>query len=595
MAKIKVLPVYLKIPMTFWSYQRSLEIAGFAAVSPPLGLATVAAMLPEQFEPQKIVDMNVEKLKPEHFRDADIIFTSSMVIQQDSLDEVIDMAHHYGKQVVSGGPFPTSYPERNRKSDFIVAGEAELTIKPFLEDFVNGDAKRVYTPESVASRVKVPLAKNGKPLLVSTPSPRWDLLDLSRYSMASLQYSRGCPWNCEFCDITPLLGKIPRTKSSNQMIAEFDNLYNTGFRGTVFIVDDNFIGNKRKLMEFLPKLADWQRQRNYPFSLLTEASINLAWDKNKQLLENMVEAGFEEVFVGIESVNSKDIEAMDKRQNLKIHPLDAVLTMQKAGIGVKAGFIVGYDGQGPEVFEEIYNFVHEAGIPAAMVGMLIALKNTRLHTRLEKEGRLRMQISGDNTYNFSLNFEPKLADGFKEQDLIKGYKSLLNRLYGSGKDYYERCRTQRKHMGSGSNLTNADAERRRIFYRFLGDQLLRRRLNLETAKYLMGTLITKPSHFPTAVDDVIKYAHFEEITRESIKADDYKPKVNTLYENFVSEAEDIYLRYGMDLERAKKLVSKRAGRLVARAEKAYHSLHEDFRERADLVLDNLRSKLESFV
>jgi radical SAM superfamily enzyme YgiQ (UPF0313 family) len=604
---IKVLHIYPENPLTFWSYERSLKIAGKKAANPPLGLATVAAMLPEPFESQRIIDLNVEPLKPEHLREADLIFTSSMVVQQDSLDEIIDRAHFYGKPVVSGGPYPTSYLER-QKADFIVAGEAEQTLQPFLEDFVNGTAKKrkVYNPENVRDRINIPLIKNGKPSLIQTPVPRWDLLDLNNYAMAAVQYSRGCPFNCEFCDIINLFGRIPRTKSPEQMIEELNAIYNRGFRGTVFIVDDNFIGNKPNLNQFLPRLSQWQRQKGYPFSFITEASIDLAWKRNKDLLENMVNAGFSEVFIGIESPDPDDLKTMNKNQNLRLDPLEAVKKIQNAGLVVSAGFIIGNDGTKPGVFNNLYDFVQNAGIPTSMVGLLTALQNTQLHDRLKKERRLREDhISGSNTHHFSFNFEPQLPEGFTEESLIKSYQNLLERLYGDDKAYYDRCRNLQDHLKLTPHLKKADAEGKRIFFRFLKDQLLDRNLTWETAKYLIETLAKNPKYFPQAIGDAVKQQHFRHVTNESLRAEEYAPKVESWYENFVDEAKRIYAKYGIDLRDARDLiatvdfykasqrVSKRAEQLILKAEKAYHDLHEDFRKRATPVLEDLKNRLNN--
>lgn len=562
-------------------------------MNPPLGLATVLAMLPEdKFEPQRIIDLNVESLNDRLIEESDIVFTSSMNLQEDSQKEINDMARHYGKPVVAGGPFPTSYPERN-KADYIVAGEAEMTLLPLLEDLVNGTAKRrdIYTPKKVRDRIQIPLAKNGFPELSQTPVPRWDLVDLSQYVMASIQYSRGCPFNCEFCDITKLFGKITRTKSSEQMTQEINALYNAGFRGTLFFVDDNLIGNKSNLRKFLPELIQWQKERLYPYSILTQASMDLAWDNNQDILDGMVNAGFTQVFAGIESLDKEVIEAMKKSQNLKMPPLEAVRKIQNAGIEVMAGIIIGSDGEKPDVFENIYSFIQKAGIPVVMPGLLVPIQGTDLYSRLQREGRLRENQTNSNTHAFSLDFEPKLAKGFTEQDLIKGYKDFLIKV-NSDKAYYQRCRTLQKNRGNPvASLTKPDSEGRKAFARFLKHQLSGN-LTWETVKYLTETLVTDPGYFAQAAGDAMKQSHFKQITKEAIRADDYRPEINSWYNDFATEAGRIYERYGNDFQRARKLVSAKARKLVARAEKTYYSLHKDFRGKATNVLEDLKRRLQ---
>jgi len=305
MKRLRILPVYPKFPLTFWSYKIAVEYLGKAAIMPPTGLATVLAMLPEdEFEIHPIVDLNVEALENEQLRWCDMVFTSTMIVQEDSHQEVIERAHQMGKKVVAGGPFPTSYPERNSSADYLVTGEAEITLGAFIEDLLAAQPRPIYTEEEVrrSGRNRAELSRNGKPLIRSTPLPRWDLVRLDRYCSAAVQYSRGCPFDCEFCDITKLYGRDSRTKSSEQMIKEFEALHQIGFRGPLFIVDDNFIGNKTNVRQLLPVITDWQQKHKYPFNLFTEASMNLAWPGCEDILQGMIEAGFDEVFVGIESV-----------------------------------------------------------------------------------------------------------------------------------------------------------------------------------------------------------------------------------------------------------------------------------------------------
>jgi radical SAM superfamily enzyme YgiQ (UPF0313 family) len=592
MSKIKVLPVYPKFPLSFWSLDQALEISGKEALSPPLGLATVAAMLPEdQFEVQRIVDLNIEPLMDKYLENTDLVFVSSGLMQQKSHKDVIKRAHSKGKKVVIGGPYPTSYPDRNNEADYIIAGEAELTLQPFLEDLANGKPQRIYTPESVVGKETVSLTSEGKPNLNHTPIPRWDLLRLDQYSIAAVQYSRGCRFNCEFCDITQLFGRKPRGKDPDQMEGELEALYESGFRGEVFLVDDNILGNKNDLQKFLVRLKNWQKQRDHPFSFITQASVDLAWDSNNGILEDMVQAGVYKVFLGIESVEEEEIKLMRKGQNLKLSPLESVRRIQNAGINVAAGFILGTDGQKPDIFDKLYGFIQEAGIPFSMAGLLIALKNTDLHKRLDQEERLRPDNDhGGNTHAFSLNFEPRLAEGFSEKDLVRGYKDLLERLFDD-KAYYERCRVLQREIGPGAYLMRGDSENRRSFFRFLKHQLVDRNLTLEAAKYLGKTLFTNPRYFPQAVGDAVKQQHFKQITRESIKVDDYESTLESWHRRFIEGVEATYLDYSGNLPKAKQIIEKKANQLVSRAERAYERLHEDLRDSALPVLDELREKV----
>src|SRR3989344_4539740 len=434
MSRIKVLPVYPRFPTTFWGFQYALPYIGRKSSMPPTGLATVIAdpLLPkEHFEAQKIVDLNVEPLKDEHLDNADLVFVSSMLIQEPSHNEVVARAHSRGKRVVSGGPFPTTYPERTNGADFLIGGEAEVTLPVFLGDFLRGEAQKVYTEESVKGRSTAELTKTGKVSVTQTPLPRLDLLNLKSYSSAAIQYSRGCPFNCEFCDITKLFGREPRTKTPAQMVSELNALYDSGHRGSVFFVDDNFIGNRDNVRNLLPVVAEWQKQKSFPFQIFTEASMDLAWDSNKDILEGMARAGFDSVFLGIESTDPNVLKAMKKGQNTKLSQLESVRRIQKAGLEVMGGFIIGSDGERVEAPEELFKFIQEAGIPIAMPGLLTAIRGTDLYERLNDEGRIRGESKGNNTHFLGFNFEPQQD----ERELLEGYKGLISRLFDP-KNYY---------------------------------------------------------------------------------------------------------------------------------------------------------------
>lgn len=414
---MNILMVYPMYPDTFWSFKHALKFVSKKASFPPLGLLTVAALLPRNWN-KKLVDMNVEDLMDDAILWADIIFISAMSIQSESANEVITRCNKLNAKIAAGGPLFTSSPELYPNIDYLILNEAEITLPLFLKDLDNGQPKHKYTSENWAD-------------ITTTPLPDWDLVSINNYTSMNLQYSRGCPFDCDFCDITVLYGRKPRTKTKEQVIAELDALYFTGWRGPVFFVDDNFIGNKVKLKkEILPAIAEWMDKRKNPFYLNTEASINLADDDI--LLHQMAKAGFEAVFIGIESPNEKSLIECNKPQNINRDLIASVRKIQDAGLEVQGGFIVGFDNDHPKIFEELTSFIQQSGIVTAMVGLLNAPRGTKLEKRLENEGRLLKDFTGNNT-DFTINFIPKMDS----EKLLDGYKSILKTIY-SPKFFYER-------------------------------------------------------------------------------------------------------------------------------------------------------------
>lgn len=413
---MKVLMVNPEFPDTYWSFRHALPFERKRCAFPPLGLLTVSALLPKSWQ-RRLIDLNVRSLKSSEIAWADIVFVTGMLVQKESLHDVVRRCKAQGKRVVLGGPYVTTTIEDLPQADHIFVGEAETTLPQFIEDLERGEAKRTYQASE-------------RPPLSTTPVADFHLADLKRYSAMSVQYSRGCPFNCEFCDIIEIYGRVPRTKSNQQMIAELDALLRLGWRGTLFIVDDNFIGNKKNVRRLLPELAAWQKRNGYPFSLLTEASVNLADDD--ELLENMRQAGFHKVFLGIETPVEESLKEAQKSQN-RGNLLDSVGKIQSYGMEVMAGFIVGFDNDPEDVFERQINFIRESAIPLAMVGLLTALPDTQLWRRLEREGRLLGESSGNNT-NCSLNFVPKMDP----TRLIEGYQSIMRTIYSS-REYYARA------------------------------------------------------------------------------------------------------------------------------------------------------------
>lgn len=417
---MKILLVYPKYPETFWSFTYALKFISKKASLPPLGLLTVAAMLPREWE-VRLADKNVKSLSDRELRWADYVFVSAMSIQRESAESVIKRCRALGVKIIAGGPLFTSVPEEFGDVDHLVLNEAEITLPRFLDDLKQGNARHSYSSSEWAD-------------LATSPVPRFDLLDKGKYASMNIQYSRGCPFDCDFCNITVLYGRRPRTKSASQVIAEFESLYSLGWRGSLFIVDDNFIGNKSKLkQEILPAIIAWMEKRRHPFTLYTEVSINLSDDA--ELMRLMARAGFDQVFVGIESPNEESLAECSKLQNRNRDLIACVRKIQQAGIEVQAGFIVGFDKDPDSIFDRLIAFIQESGIVTAMVGLLNAPHGTKLYHRMKEEGRLLKHATGDNT-DFSINFVPRMS----REALLRGYRTILRTIY-SPKHYYARVKT----------------------------------------------------------------------------------------------------------------------------------------------------------
>lgn len=417
--KKNILMIYPEIPNTFWTFKSSLDLIKCKAAMPPLGLMTIARMLPDDYT-IRLIDMNVSTLTIDDISDSDIVFISAMIIQEESFENVIDMCQRAGTPVVAGGPYPTSLHEKIKGVDYFVLNEAEITLPQFIEDLENGCPKRIYEDTT-------------KPDITKTPPPRFDLFNVNDYFIMPLQFSRGCPFNCEFCDIIELFGRIPRTKTVDQFINEMDLLYESGFLGTVFIVDDNFIGHKKKVKTLLKEIILWQEKHNYPYMLFTEASINLAEDE--ELLDLMEKAGFLQVFIGIETPDLDTLKKINKNQNHKSDLHESIRKIQERGIEVMGGFIVGFDTDPENIFDLQIDFIKKAGIPAAMIGILHALPNTQLYRRLKEEGRITGESTGDNL-DLTVNFIPKIP----EEQLFRGYKKIVREVYNP-KSYFENVMT----------------------------------------------------------------------------------------------------------------------------------------------------------
>jgi radical SAM superfamily enzyme YgiQ (UPF0313 family) len=486
---VRILLVYPEFPDTFWSFEHAIKFIRKEANSPPLGLLTIAAMLPPEWE-KRLVHMNVVKLTDMDLEWADYVFLSAMVVQKESAVEVIARCTEAGVPIVAGGPLFTSEPQEFGDVDHLVLNEGEITLPQFLADLKKGQARRVYTTDRY-------------PDITQTPAPMWELLDLRRYATMSIQFSRGCPYDCEFCNVTALFGHRPRTKTASQLIGELDTLYALGWRGGVFFVDDNFIGNKKQLkQEILPALIEWRKDKvGVPFN--TEVSINLADDD--ELMDMMVEAGFNTVFVGIETPDEDSLAECNKFQNRGRDLVESVKRIQRAGLEVQGGFIVGFDSDTPSIFQRQIEFIQKSGIVTAMVGLLQAPYGTKLYQRLKGEGRVMGSSSGDNV-DGSTNIIPKM----NIETLREGYRTILNQIY-SPKLYYERVKTFLREYKPPKVGSYLDFQHVMAFFRSIYKIGIRGVERPHYWRLVFWTLFSRPKLFPLAITLAIYGYHFRQV------------------------------------------------------------------------------------
>ena len=542
---------------------------------PPLGLLTVAGLFPKDYH-LKVVDMNVAPLLDADLAWADVVFTSTMIVQKDSLFEVVERSNRANKPVVSGGPHPTSYreeimsamQERGGCVDHFLFGEVEESFDDFLTDLANGNAKNLY-PEP------------RKPDVTKTPLPRYDLINLRNYGSMALQFSRGCPFDCEFCDITKLFGRVPRTKTNEQMLAEFNLLHQLGWRGAMFLVDDNFIGNKRDAMQLLPSISEWQEARDFPFQLYTETSVNLV--DIPGMLDGMAESGFIMTFLGIESPNDAALQKTVKQQNTskdesaESYLLRAIRKIQEAGLEATAGFIVGLDGD--KEFQSHIDFIQKAGIPRAMAGLLTALKQTNLYKRLEGEGRLLSESSGNNV-SAELNFVPELD----REVLIEEYKRILRVLYEpSLRGYFERCLTLFRNWRPKRRTVRIGKMEVRGLLKSMKQQLFSRKQGPDYLWFLIRVLMRYPRRLPDAVLFAILGYHHEKVTSQQIAVDSFKQYLHSELRIFRDEVS------GSAKSRGNRIgeIGVHAQALLARVRTEYETVHRDFKR-------GVRGALEAF-
>ena len=487
---MNVLLVYPEYPDTFWSFKYVLKFVSKKAAFPPLGLLTIAAMLPHKWR-KKLVDLNVESLEDEHLAWADMVFLSAMIVQKKSAQEVIDRCRAHGKKVVAGGPAFTTQHREFTGVDHFVLNEAEVTLPLFLADLEQGGLRRIYTSDS-------------RPDITETPIPLWSLINFRDYATLAIQYSRGCPYNCEFCDIVIMNGRTPRTKTPEQMQKEFQALYDAGWRKSVFIVDDNFIGNRGAAKTMLPALVEWQKKRNYPFTLLTEASTDLANDKD--LMQMMSSANFFKVFLGLETPDKESLKECGKYQNSSRNLVEAVHTIHKHGMQVMGGFIVGFDNDTESIFDSQISFIQQIGVVTAMVGVLTALPQTRLWHRLKAEGRLLGGATGENTDGV-LNFMPRMGI----EPLHEGYKKILASIY-SPRNYYKRINTFLENY-TPTVKSRVGRDDIAAFLKSIWRIGIVSRARFHYWKLLIRTCIRKRVALPMAVELAIYGLHYDKITR----------------------------------------------------------------------------------
>jgi radical SAM superfamily enzyme YgiQ (UPF0313 family) len=486
---MKILLISPPTPDTFWSFKHVLRFVSKRAAFPPLGLLTVAAMLPADWQ-LKLVDMNVSRLTDEDLRWADYVLLSAMIVHKAAISDIVDRCRRFGKPVIAGGPLFTTGHAAFPNVDHFVLGEAEELMPQVVEDMRRGTLRPSY-------------AASTRPDITRVPAPRWDLIDLRHYVTMPVQFSRGCPFDCEFCDIIVMNGHVPRTKSPAQLVAELEELRLRGWQDMVFIVDDNFIGNKKQAKSLLRELIRWRTDTGTKMGFLTEASANLADDA--ELCDLMVRAGFKKVFVGFETPSLESLKECRKLQNCCRDLVETVKTLQQAGLEVMGGFIVGFDSDPADIFKRQFEFIQRSGVVTAMVGLLTALPETRLYRRLTEERRIETESTGDNT-QAALNFRPKLGREF----LVNGYRELMKDLY-KPRNYYRRIRTfLENHRPQGPRLRLSPSDLQ-AFVKSLWLLGVWHRGRLAYWRFCATTLLRRPRLFHLGVELAIIGYHFRRV------------------------------------------------------------------------------------
>ena len=569
-----ILLLYPETPKdTYWSFSRSLGMIGKKVSTPPLGLVTVAAMLPGDEFDQRLVDMNVRPLTDADIEWADMVFVSSMIAHKDSLDVVLPRLKAAGKTVVSGGPYTSTAYRETENVDCFVIGEAEGVWDAFLEDLRKGDLRSAYAApvrENEAAALREHFGAGARilpavsyPGIEATPVPRFDLLDMPSYSMMAVQASRGCPVGCEFCDIWRRFGRKSRNKPRSRLLAEMDELYRLGWRDTVFLVDDNFIGNKARAKEILLDLAGWQEEHGWPFAFLTEATLSMADDD--ELLDLMEGAGFNSVFVGIETPVHESLRETRKHINTTGSIADKVAKIQAKGIQLMSGFIIGFDADPDDIAERMSACIQELGIPQAMIGLLIALPDTDLYDRLERDGRIFGKTTGNNTHNFGMNFTPARP----LETVVDDYKRVLDAAYSKNlKSYFQRCATLRDRwpQSGGRRLGRmpVSVQVRALVSYLWAVACSPYRFN--ALRFMAKTLLVKPAFFAEAVTLGIKGHHLWAITRKAFEVEGMRVFMVDRLQGYAAYLQGRKTALGELLSRAGEQVDAAGGDLSAALE-----------------------------
>jgi radical SAM superfamily enzyme YgiQ (UPF0313 family) len=486
---MRVLLIYPQNPDTFWSFKHVLRFVSKRSTFPPLGLLTIAAMLPADWQ-LKLVDLNVERLKESDIRWADYVMISAMIVHKDSVNQIVDRCNAFNKSIIAGGPLFTTGHEDFPKIQHFVLGEAEDVMSQLAADMVAGTVRHEYRAAN-------------RPDVTRVPVPRWDLIDTRHYVTMAVQFSRGCPFDCEFCDIIIMNGRVPRTKTPAQLITELDTLRLQGWKDMVFIVDDNFIGDKKRTKALLREIIAWRERVRPSMGFFTEASVNLADDA--ELCELMAKAGFKKVFVGIETPVSESLQECHKLQNKGRDLVESIKTLQRAGMEVMGGFIVGFDNDQQDIFRRQFEFIQRSGVVTAMVGLLQALPQTKLYHRLMREGRLESAATGNNT-EAVLNFKTRLSKDF----LQTGYRDLMRRLY-EPKVYYQRIRTfLENHHPRGPRLRLSPSDLQAFLKSFwmLG---IWERGRHNYWRFFWSILLRRPHQLRSAIELAVIGYHFRRI------------------------------------------------------------------------------------
>jgi len=579
-----ILLIYPEVPSnTYWSFKHTLKFIQKKSAMPPLGLMTIAALFPDTYH-LKLVDMNISSLSDSDIAWADAVFISAMIVQKSSMEEVIRRCRQFGKTIVAGGPFPTSDHENITGVDHFLTGEVDQTLTDFLQDLEKGIAKPVYS-------------KPAYPDISKSSVPRFDLLDITAYGSMSIQYSRGCPFHCEFCDIWTIYGNKPRLKSAGTILLELDALFDLGWRGAVFIVDDNFIGNKKKVKaDLLPALKAWQIQHDYPFHFFTEASINMGTDED--LLTAMRETGFNQVFIGIETPDPEGLKETGKIQNLNSDMEQSIRTIQRHGMEVMAGFIIGFDNDKEDIFDRQIAFIQRNAIPKAMIGFLNALPGTRLYQRLMTEGRILKASLGNNTHSMTINFKTIMAP----VRLKEGYKKILASIYDFNlKNYFARC------SRFLDNIEYTDYFQRKISFKEI--KILFRSIyfqlftpyGFQYLKFIFRNMVKHPHIFGEAVTLSISGHHFHTITQQTLKTEKIASILDEKYRYFcdlVNEYSEAMMNNSKKHFQYMTKLWKEKVKILKQMQHTINNIHGDYRcELSQKYLEiskKMREKLTKF-